>query len=439
MRSNQRSQEMIARARRRIPGVTQLLSKHPDRFAPGAWPGYYDRAKGAEVWDLDGNRYVDMSIGGIGANVLGYADPDVDAAVCDAIARGSSSSLNCSEEVTLADLLCELHPWAEQVRLARGGGEAMAIAVRIARAKTGRDVVAFCGYHGWHDWYLAANLGAADALSPHLMAGLDPAGVPKALAGTAFPFRYNQLDELDTIIREHGRSLAAIIMEPIRSTQPAPGFLDGVRQRADATGAVLVVDEVSSGFRLTTGGAHLTLDYTPDIAVFSKAMGNGYPIAAVIGTASVMAAAERSFISSTMWTERIGPVAAIATIQKHRATSAADHLMAIGREVQDGWRAIAARHGVAIEVGGIPPLSHFSFTHPDAQALKALFITRMLDRGFLASLSFYAMLAHTRVHVRAYLDAADAVFAVLADAIRSGDVLARIGNRPAVAGFGRLT
>ncbi|MBI4449942.1 aminotransferase class III-fold pyridoxal phosphate-dependent enzyme, partial [Candidatus Uhrbacteria bacterium] len=214
MRSNARSQEMILRARRRIPGVTQLLSKHPDRFAPGVWPGYYDRASGVEVWDLDGNRYLDMSIGGIGANVLGYADPDVDAAVRDAIAKGSSSSLNCPEEVALADLLCELHPWAEQVRFARGGGEAMAIAVRIARAKTGRDAVAFCGYHGWHDWYLAANLGAADALSPHLMAGLEPAGVPKALSGTAFPFRYNQLDELDAIIRDHGRELAAIIMEP---------------------------------------------------------------------------------------------------------------------------------------------------------------------------------------------------------------------------------
>ncbi len=430
---------MIARARRRIPGVTQLLSKHPDRFAPGAWPGYYDRAAGVEVWDLDGNRYTDMSIGGIGANVLGYADPDVDGAVHDAIARGSSSSLNCPEEIALADLLCELHSWAEMARFARGGGEAMAIAVRIARAKTGRDVIAFCGYHGWHDWYLAANLGAADALSPHLMAGLEPAGVPKVLSGTAFPFRYNQLDELDAIIRDHGRELAAIVMEPIRSAQPAPGFMDGVRQRADATGAVLIVDEVSAGFRLTTGGAHLTLGLTPDIAVFSKAMGNGYPIAAIIGTEKVMRAAERSFISSTMWTERIGPTAALATIAKFRRTEAHLHLNAIGQRVQEGWKAVAAQHGVIIEVGGIPPLSHFSFTHAVAQALKALFVRRMLDRGFLASTSFYAVLAHTTAHVDAYLDAADVVFAELAEAIRSGDVRARVGNRPAVADFGRLT
>lgn len=430
---------MIARARRRIPGVTQLLSKHPDRFAPGVWPGYYDRASGAEVWDLDGNRYIDMSIGGIGANVLGYADPDVDAAVRDAIARGSSSSLNCPEEIVLADRLCELHPWAEQVRFARCGGEAMAIAVRIARARTGRDVIAFCGYHGWHDWYLAANLGAADALSPHLMAGLEPTGVPKALAGTAFPFRYNQLAELDAIIAAHGRELAAIVIEPIRSAQPDPGFLDGVRARADAIGAVLVVDEVSAGFRLTAGGAHRVLGLTPDIAVFSKAMGNGYPIAAIIGRADVMSAAEHSFISSTMWTERIGPAAALATIAKFETTNAALHLNAIGQRVQEGWRRIAAAHGVPVEVGGIPPLSHFSFTHPDKLALKALFITRMLDHGFLASLNFYAMLAHTIAHVDAYLAVADTVFAEIADAIHSGNALARVDGKPAVAGFGRLT
>lgn len=430
---------MIKRARRRIPGVTQLLSKHPDRFAPGAWPGYYDCAKGAEVWDLDGNRYVDMSIGGIGATVLGYADPDVDDAVRDAISRGQASSLNCAEEVALADRLCELHPWAEMVRFARGGGEAMAVAVRIARAYAGRDIVAFCGYHGWSDWYLAANLGAADALSPHLMAGLEPAGVPKVLSGTAFPFRYNQLDELDAIIAQHNRELAAIVVEPIRSVQPMPGFLDSVRQRADATGAVLIADEVSSGFRLTTGGAHLTLNLSPDIAVFSKAMGNGYPIAAVIGRAAVMRAAERSFISSTMWTERIGPVAALATIAKFERTNASTHLIAIGQRVQEGWRRIAAAQNVIIEVGGIPPLSHFNFTHSDKQALKALFITRMLDHGFLASLSFYAMHAHTTAHVDAYLTAANSVFGEIAETIRSGNVLTRVHGQPAVAGFGRLS
>ncbi|MGB6918046.1 MAG: aminotransferase class III-fold pyridoxal phosphate-dependent enzyme, partial [Phycisphaerae bacterium] len=229
----ERSLRMQARAQARIPGMTQLLSKRPDRFAPGVWPGYFSRARGVEVWDLDGNRYVDMSIGGVGATVLGYADPDVDAAVRAAIDAGTSSSLNCPEEVELADLLCELHPWAEKVRYARSGGEAMAIAVRIARACTRRDTVAFCGYHGWHDWYLAANLGTENALGEHLLPGLEPRGVPRGLTGTALPFRYNHPEELEAIVAAHAEDLAAIVLEPIRSAWPEPGFLEKVRQLAD--------------------------------------------------------------------------------------------------------------------------------------------------------------------------------------------------------------
>ena len=192
-----KSLAMQERAKRIIPGMTQLLSKRPDRFSQGIWPGYFSRAKGARVWDLDGNEYIDMSISGIGANILGYADPEVDDAVKTAIANGTSSSLNCPEEIVLAELLCELHPWAEMVRYARTGGEAMAIAIRIARAHTGKDKIAFCGYHGWHDWYLAANLADSEALGGHLLAGLSPAGVPRALVDSAFPFRYNHAEELE--------------------------------------------------------------------------------------------------------------------------------------------------------------------------------------------------------------------------------------------------
>ena len=212
------------KAKKIIPGLSQLLSKRPDQFAPDVWPGYFSKASGVEVWDLDGNRYIDMSIGGIGANVLGYADPDVDAAVHKAIDAGTSCSLNCPEDVELAELLCSIHPWAQMVRFARTGGEAMAVAVRLARAYTGRDKIAFCGYHGWHDWYLAANLGTENALGEHLLSGLDPTGVPRGLKGTSLPFRYNHLEELEAIISEHGDDLAAIVMEPIRSAWPKDGF-----------------------------------------------------------------------------------------------------------------------------------------------------------------------------------------------------------------------
>ena len=429
---------MQERAKKRIPGMTQLLSKRPDMFSLGVWPGYYSKAKGAEIWDLDGNKYIDMSIGGIGANVLGYADPDVDAAVLRAIAGGSSCTLNCPEEVELADLLCEIHPWADMVRYARTGGEAMSVAVRIARAHTGRDVIAFCGYHGWHDWYLAANVGTENALGEHLIAGLAPTGVPKALKGTALPFRYNQLDELQAIVAKHKGELAAIVMEPIRNDDPVPGFLEGVRALANESGAVLVVDEISAGFRLNSGGAHLKLGLSPDIAVFSKALGNGYPIAAVIGKGSVMDTVQKTFISSTNWTERVGPTAAIATIRKHRAQDASKHLMDLGKRVQTGWTNAGAKAGLEVHAGGIYPMSHFAIEGADAAVLKALFVQLMLERGFLASTNFYSMFAHTPEHVSVYLAAVAEVFQELVSARAAGDAQKRLKGMPAVSGFKRL-
>ena len=408
-------------------------------FAPGVWPGYYSKAKGVEVWDLDGNNYIDMSIAGIGANVLGYADPDVNAAVIESIDSGSSSSLNCPEEVELAELLCEIHPWAEKVRYARTGGESMAIAVRIARAYTGRDKIAFCGYHGWHDWYLAANLGTENALGKHLMLGLAPHGVPAGLKGTSFPFRYNHIEELEAIAAKHRNDMSAIVMEPVRSEQPSPGFLERVRAIADETGAVFIIDEISAGFRMNSGGAHLLLGVTPDIAVFSKAMGNGFPIAAVIGKGEIMNAAQNTFISSTMWSERTGPAAALATINKHKRLNAGEHLMTIGKMVQEGWRKLSSQNGLNINIGGIPPLSHFSFEYENAMAMKALFVQLMLEKGFLASTLFYAMYAHKTQHVEHYLNAVAEVFAEIYQANKTGSLEKRLKGLPATAGFKRLT
>lgn len=426
------------RAKKRIPGMTQLLSKRPDQFSLGVWPGYYQRAKGVQVWDLDGNGYIDMSISGIGANILGYADDAVNQAVQRAIREGSSSSLNCPEEVELAELLCELHPWADMAKFTRSGGEAMTVAVRIARAHTKREKIAFCGYHGWHDWYLAANLGTEDALGEHLLTGLNPLGVPKGLAGTALPFRYNHIEELENIVASCKGDLAAIVMEPIRSTDPAKGFLEGTRNLADESGAVLLIDEISAGFRMNTGGAHMRLSIKPDMAVFSKAIGNGYPIGAIIGRGPVMQSAQETFISSTCWTERIGPTAAVATIEKHQAVDAGTHLMAIGKMVQEGWSRIAKRHGIPITVSGIYPLSHFQFGHKQGPSLKALFVQLMLERGFLASNLFYPMYAHNDHHVDSYLEAADEAFAILADAVDKGDVDDRLQGQPASSGFKRL-
>jgi glutamate-1-semialdehyde 2,1-aminomutase len=438
-KSRSKSLSLQEKAKQFIPGGTQLLSKRPDMFAPDVWPGYFSKAKGAEVWDLDGNKYLDMSISGIGANVLGYADPDVDGAVKAAIEKGSSSSLNCPEEVELAELLCRRHPWAGKARFTRSGGEAMAVAVRIARSFTGRDVVAFCGYHGWHDWYLAANLGTENALGEHLISGLDPNGVPKCLSGTALPFRYNRIAELARLIEAHGEKIGVIVMEPIRDQYPQEGFLEKIRHLADKIKAVLIVDEISAGFRMNSGGAHLMLGLEPDIAVFSKALGNGYPISAVIGKNHIMEAAQSTFISSTNWTERTGPVAAIACMLKHERVDAGSHLKKMWGIVRNGWSSSAERHGLDIDIGGILPLGHFNFNYPIAQSMKSLFVQMMLDRGFLASNLYYAMYAHKEHHCYEYLKAVDEVFKSLVKLNKEGKIEETMMGKPATTGFKRLT
>lgn len=425
------------KAKKLIPGMTQLLSKRPDLYSEGIWPAYFDKANGCEIWDLDGNHYIDMSIGGIGANVLGYVDEDVNKAVIEAVQKGNSTSLNCLEEVELAELMCELHPWAGKCRFARTGGEAMAVAVRIARASTGKDKIAFCGYHGWHDWYLAANVGTENALGEHLIAGLKPTGVPKALKGTALPFSFNQLEELQNIASEHGSDLGVIVMEPIRNVEPTREFIDGVRKIADEVGAVLIVDEISAGFRYNTGGAHLKFGIQPDIAVFSKALGNGYPVAAVIGKDSIMDAAQDSFISSTYWTERIGSVAALATIKKHRRLDVGSYLLNLGLTVQKGWQSRAEKNGIAIHVGGFPQMAHFSFEVDEPLVYKAYFIQEMLLKGFLASTSFYSMYAHKMSHIELYLNAVDEVFANMSS-LNTDQIKEKLLGKVSVAGFKRL-
>lgn len=434
-------QQLYREAKAIIPGGTQLLSKRPEMFAPDQWPGYYREAHGCEIVDLDGRRYIDMSTMGIGACLLGYKDPDVTQAVVARVQNGSMCSLNNPEEVELAQLLLSIHPWAEQVRFGRTGGEAMAIAVRIARASTGRDTVAFCGYHGWHDWYLAANRTkdiSGDALQKHLLPGLSPSGVPSQLAGTALPFNYNDLASITQIFEQQGDRLAAVVMETTRHSDPAPGFLEGVRALCDRHGAVMVFDEISIGWRLTLGGAHLRFGVHPDVAVFAKAMGNGHPIAAIIGRSKVMQAAQGSFISSTYWTEGVGPTAALATIRKMQKVDVPAHIEVIGNRLRDGLQKIAARESVPLKLSGYPAMTYFGFTHPEAMALQTLLTVRMLKHGFLAGGGFYPSLAHTPKHVDQYLAAAEDVFAELAEAIRKDDIAARIGGPVRHSGFARL-
>ncbi len=428
-----------SRAKKIIPGGNQLLSKRPERFLPGLWPSYYSRAKGCEVWDLDNRHYYDFAQMGVGACVLGYADVEVNAAVIQAVTNGSMCTLNCPEEVQLAERLLQLHPWAAMARFARTGGEACAIAIRIARAASGKDRIALCGYHGWHDWYLSANLSDSASLDGQLLPGLDPAGVPRTLSGTALTFNYNDLPALQRLASEFGSEIGVIVMEPQRGNAPSPGFLEGVREIATRLGAVLILDEVTSGFRMNLGGIHLTLGLSPDMAVFGKGLGNGYAISAILGRTDVMDHAQSTFISSTFWTERIGFAAALAVLDKMEKHNVPSWLVATGEQINDGWQQLSQKHGIPIHISGIPPLTHLSFLVPNAQALQTLYAQEMLAKGFLLGASVYTTLAYTPQIIRHFLDQSDAAFAVLRRALDDASVESLLKGGVADAGFKRLT
>lgn len=434
-----KSQELYKKAKKIIPGGTQLLSKRPEMFLPDYWPAYYKRAKGCYVWDLDDNKYMDASYMGIGANVLGYADNDVDEAVSKAVANGSMCTLNAPEEVTLAERILELHPWAEQVRYAKTGGEALAIAVRIARAYAKKDVVLFCGYHGWNDWYLAANLNEDKALDGHLIQGLEPAGVPRGLLESSCPFNYNDTEHFLQLVEKYKGRVAAVVLESIRNIYPKEDFLDTIREVTKKEDIVLIADEVSSGFRLTCGGAHLVLGFEPDMAVMAKALGNGYPMAAIFGKSQYMESAQSTFISSTYWTERVGLCAALTTIEKYQREHVEEHLRKVGEAVQKGWREAADKNGVRIEVSGIPPLAHFEFVCENHLAVKTYFTQEMLKKGFLATNAFYVCYAHKEKDIESYLGAVDEVFEKISKISSLDNITKYLDGSVCQTGFQRLT
>lgn len=429
-------QKLWKRAKSIIPGGNMLLSKRAEMFLPEQWPAYFSRAKGCQVWDLDGNEYTDMSIMGIGTNTLGYGHPDVDAAALRVIQLGNMSTLNCPEEVYLAEKLVELHPWADMVRLARSGGEANAIAVRIGRAASGRDKVAICGYHGWHDWYLSANLGDDKNLDGHLLPGLEPNGVPRSLAGSVHPFQYNDFEQLSSLVEHH--DIGVIKMEVVRNMEPQDGFLLKVRDLATRKGIVLIFDECTSGFRETYGGLHLKYGVEPDIAMFGKTLGNGYAITAVVGRRSVMEAAQSSFISSTFWTERIGPCAAIAALRVMLELESWKQITENGNYLKKVWQQLADNHSLKISQWGLPALAGYTIVSDNALEYKTLITQEMLKAGYLASTSLYASIEHTPNRIDRYIDSLSPIFGLIKDCENGRDVYSLLNGPTCHGGFKRL-
>jgi glutamate-1-semialdehyde 2,1-aminomutase len=436
----QRSVELYEKARRLIPGGTHLFGRRAELMAYGVMPIFSDRQRRGRLWDIDGNEYVDLLMGA-GAVILGHAYPPVVEAVQKQAALGTGVTINHPLEVELAELLTEVIPCAEMVRFAKGGGEADAIAIRIARAATGRDKVAFCGYHGWHDWYLAANLADETTLNAHLMPGITPRGVPKGLTGTAIPFEYNNLDSLRAVLQANDGQVAAIIMEACRSFLPEPGFLEGVRELATAAGAVLIFDEVVTGFRLALGGAQEFYGVTPDMATYAKTVSNGFALGAVVGKRAVMECAADTFISSVYWAEATGLAAGLASVRAMREVNAPALVRQRGERFMEAIRGIIARSGVPAECLGLPPFPFVLFRHESAEVnneLATLHMQEMARRGVFAIAVNYFCVEHTDADLDQVLTAAEETFGVLAQALDAADVKRFLDCPVKQSGFRRL-
>ena len=418
--SVEHSLEILDRARKLIPGVTQLISRRPSRGALGISPIYAQRAKGCRIWDVDGNQYVDW-LSAVGPIILGYADDVVDNAVKEMIDKGSIYSLVHENALELAEELVRLIPSAEMVRFAKGGGEACTVAVRIARGVTGKDKVLFCGYHGWHDWYIAANLGSEE-LDSYLFPGIEPIGVPKVLEGTTIPFEYGNLNMLEDLLKKNAGEIACIIMEPMRTEIPPSGYLEGVRELATRYETPLIFDEVSCGFRIALGGVQEYTGVTPDITVFAKAISNGYPMAAIVGKREFMEATERMFISSAYWDDNVGIIAALTTLRELERRDAVGHFERLGASFKERINKAAREVGLDAECVGINSHSHIQFNLEDAGSAKkvsTLFVQENARRGVILSGGYFFNCAHDEAALDKTEEVVKESFAVIQEGLEN--------------------
>ena len=406
-------QKLYLRAKNIMPGGTSLFSKRAELFLPKLWPSYFLKSKGCNIWDLDGKKYTDMSYMGIGTNILGYNHPEVDNAVKEVVLNGNMTTLNCPEEVYLAEELLNLHPWAGMVKFSRSGGEANNIAIRIARAATGKSRIAFCGYHGWHDWYLSANLSDESKLDQHLIKGIGSKGIPNWLADKSIPFPYNDFESLEKLDKID--DLGVLIMEVERNFAPAEGYLEEIRYITAKNNIILIFDECTSGFRETFGGLHKKYKVEPDMAMFGKALGNGYAINAVLGKKNLFEAANNTFISSVFWTERIGFVAGLQTLKTMEKESSWENITNIGINIRKKWLSLAQKYELDLAINGLNALSAFKIKSPRWLKYKTYITQEMLKKGFLASNAIYASIAHKKEDIEKYFYHLEPIFTKISD------------------------
>ncbi len=401
-------QKLWRRAKQIIPGGNMLISKRPNLYLPNIWPTYYKKAKGCFIWDLDNVKYVDFSMMGVGTNILGYSHPEVNKRVKSAVDNGNMSTFNCKEEVDLAEKILDMHKWADQAKFARTGGEVNAMAIRLARAFTNKTKIAICGYHGWHDWYLATNLNNKDNLNSSLMNDLEIQGVPNSLKNTVFPFIYNDLNSLKKIIRKN--KIGVIIMEVSRNFKPAKNFLKNIRKLCDQKKIVLIFDECTSGFRETFGGLHLKYKVNPDICMFGKALGNGFPITCIIGKNEIMSKANRSFISSTFWSDRSGPASALETLKFMEKYKTWKKITKFGLVLKSKWKKLGSKHNLPIRIFGINSIPSFQIISKDSIKYKTFITQEMLKKKILSSNTVFVSIAHNNVIMKKYISELDKIF-----------------------------
>ena len=401
-------QKFWKRAQTVIPGGTMLFSKNPDLFLPGKWPAYFSKSKGCKLWDLNNNVYDDVAFMGVGTNTLGYCHPNIEKKVIKVLKKGTMSTLNSIEEILLAEKLISLHPWSEMARFTRSGGEANAVAIRIARAASGRDKIAVCGYHGWHDWYLSSNINNENSLNTHLMSNLPINGVPKNLKNTVFTFEYNNFEQLKKIVKKN--KIGAIKMEVKRTSDPKNNFLNKIRNLATQNNIVLIFDECTSGFRQTYGGIHKFYNIEPDMAIFGKALGNGYAINAIIGKRNIMEQSQKSFISSTFWTERVGSTAALETLEIMDKTKSWKEITSTGKKIKKIWKRLSILHNLDLKIQGIDAVPNFYFNSKNNLEYKTLITQEMLKKNILASNMIYCALPHKEKILKKYFDILESIF-----------------------------
>jgi glutamate-1-semialdehyde 2,1-aminomutase len=435
-----KSLALYERAKALIAGRTHLFGRRAEMHAYGFSPIYSARQQGGYFWDVDGHKYIDFNMGA-GAVLLGHAYPTVVRAVQDQAAQGTGLSINHPLELETAELLAELVPCAEMVRFCKGGGEANAVAVRIARAATGRDKVVFCGYHGWHDWYLAANLASESALSKHLLPGIAPRGVPRELEGTALPFEFNNLDSLRQVLQAHSGEVACVILEAARSYLPEPGFLEGVRDLTRQQGAVLIFDEVVTGFRSARGGAQEYYNVIPDVATFAKCISNGFALGAVAGKREVMDVAVDSFISSVYWAEATGLAAGKATLREYLNQPVCTAVQDFGKAFVAGCRRVIQECGIPATMIGLPSFPSLTFRDLAPELLDpvvTLYMQETAKRGMFGGPGHFFCLQHTQSDLTAAVEIIGAALTTIRKALDEGDVSKYLECPVRQSGFRRL-